>query len=148
MADFLSKIPSKTLRSTGLASVFEDAVFPTFAFLPSLTPDDESLQLLPPAYEVLRKLARKRAEADTELGSGEKEKMALLDKVMREGVFMGYFHAKEHVRVVEVLCRETRIILGEMGVHGVKHLKVRKESRTENGLGPWTTQGLTTTCRT
>jgi Protein of unknown function (DUF2454). len=126
MTDFLSKLPSKILRSTGLASVFEDAAFPTLAFLPSLTPDDASVQLLPAAYEVLRTLARKRAEAETELGSGEKEKMALLDKVMREGVFMGYFHAKEHVRVVEVLCRETQIILGEMGVHGVKHLKVRK----------------------
>lgn len=53
----------------------------------------------------------------------ETKKNELLDKMIREGVFMGYFHAKEHVQIVEVLCRETVEIVGEMGVHAVKHLK-------------------------
>ncbi|KAL1841849.1 hypothetical protein VTJ49DRAFT_6526 [Mycothermus thermophilus] len=113
LTDFLTKLPSRTLHDTGLASVFADAAIPTLAFLPSLTPEDESLELLPPAYGVLRVLAGKQQPPDG----------VLLDKVLREGVFSGYFHAKEHVRIVEVLCREAGVVVGDLGVRAVKHLK-------------------------
>ncbi|KAL2267728.1 hypothetical protein VTJ83DRAFT_5005 [Remersonia thermophila] len=113
LADFLAKLPGRTLRDTGLASVFADAAIPTLSFLPNLTPADESLELLPPAYGVLRVLAGKQQPADG----------ALLDRVLREGVFSGYFHAKEHVRIVEVLCREAAAVVGDLGVQAVKHLK-------------------------
>ncbi|KAL2135876.1 hypothetical protein VTI74DRAFT_6475 [Chaetomium olivicolor] len=122
LAAFLSKFPDKTLHDTGLAQVFEDAVFPTLSFLPNLTPDDESVQLLVPAYAALLTLAIKQPVVGKDGVVGGK-KNELLDKMIREGVFMGYFHAKEHVRIVEVLCRETVGILNEMGVHAVKHLK-------------------------
>ncbi|KAL2140987.1 hypothetical protein VTI28DRAFT_2992 [Corynascus sepedonium] len=122
LADFLHKVPDRTLHDTGLAKVFEDAIFPTLAFLPSLTPERESVELLNPAYGALRKLADKQPTAGKE-GSRRKPKIILLDRMLREGVFMGYFHAKEHVRIVEVLCQQTMPILDEMGVHAVKHLK-------------------------
>ncbi|KAK4193799.1 hypothetical protein QBC35DRAFT_6758 [Podospora australis] len=115
LADFLSKFPTKILQSTGLGQVFQDAILPTLSFLPSLTPEDESLQLLVPAYEALLILAKKQ--------STPAAKNALLDRIIREGIFMGYFHAKEHVRIVEVFCRQTVEILTLMGIHGVKHLK-------------------------
>ena len=123
LTSFIAKFPDKTLHDTGLAQVFEDAVFPTLAFLPSLTPDDESVQLLVPAYAVLLGLARKQpAVGKDDIPNGRKN--TLLNKMLREGVFMAYFHAKEHIRIVEVLCQQTTAILNQMGVHAVKHLKV------------------------
>ncbi|KAL2263302.1 hypothetical protein VTK26DRAFT_7422 [Humicola hyalothermophila] len=122
LADFLAKFPDKTLHDTGLAQVFEDAVFPTLAFLPSLTPDDESVQLLVPAYAALLRLADKQPAVGKD-GVPGRPKNALLDKMLREGVFTAYFHAKEHVRIVEVLCQQTTAILNQMGIHAVKHLK-------------------------
>jgi hypothetical protein len=135
LADFLAKFPDKTLHDTGLAQVIEDAIFPTLAFLPSLTPEGESTALLPAAYAALRRLADKKPAVGKD-GIAGAPKNALLDKMLREGVFMGYFHAKEHVRIVEVLCRETAGILNAMGVHAVKHLKVSKPMHTHSPI-PW-----------
>lgn len=113
------------LSNTGLASVFEDAVFPTLHFLPSITPEEESIQLLEPAYSALLTLARKadtRAEADSE--SGRTPRAKGLDKLLREGTFSSYFHTKEHVRIVRVLFAQTAEIVRAMGIQAVKHLKV------------------------
>ncbi len=69
---FLGKLPAETLRNTGLASLFEDAVFPTLLFLPSMTPEAESVQLLRPAYAVLLALAERHAAASS---AAHREKM-------------------------------------------------------------------------
>ncbi|KAK3398466.1 hypothetical protein B0T20DRAFT_498348, partial [Sordaria brevicollis] len=111
---FLDKFPSKILNETGLNKVFEDTVLPTFSYLPSITPEEESVELLGPAYAALRCLAGK-------LPAEKKNK--LLDRVMREGILLGYFHAKEYVRIADVLCHELGELLVQMGVNSVKHLK-------------------------
>lgn len=122
---FLEKFPANILRDTGLASVFEDAVFPTLHFLPSITPEEDSIILLEAAYTALLSLARKvepkagRAEAHS-----SSPKAKLLDKILRDGVFSAYFHVKDHVRIVEVLLIQTSKILDEMQIYAVKHLKV------------------------
>lgn len=81
------------------------------------------MQLLIPAYGALLALANKQP-VDGNDGVRNGPKNSLLDKILREGVFMGYFHAKDHIRIVEVLCQQTAIILNQMGIHAVKHLKV------------------------
>lgn len=116
---FLQKFPNNILRDTGLSSVFEEAIFPTLHFLPSITPEDESIQLLRPAYTTLLTLAGKM-----NVSKDSKVKDKFLDKVLREGIFSAYFQAKEHIRIVEVLIREAGSIVSEMGIHAVKHLKV------------------------
>ncbi|KAK3353539.1 hypothetical protein B0T25DRAFT_214675 [Lasiosphaeria hispida] len=118
---FLAKFPSKTLRNAGLSQVFEDAIFPTLSYLPTLTPEDESVQLLDPAFEVLLCLAD-MLETTTASGATN-HKMKLLDKMLREGVFSAYFHAKVHVHIVELLYRQLALILNQMGIYAVKHLK-------------------------
>ncbi|KAH6635214.1 hypothetical protein B0J18DRAFT_472244 [Chaetomium sp. MPI-SDFR-AT-0129] len=143
LSEFLAKLPAATLHATGLAQVFEDAIFPTLSALPSLTPEDESMLVLGPAYGALLQLARKvgqptASNSSSSIGDGKtatsrknengdggvlKKQHALLDKVLRDGVFMGYFHAKEHVRIVAELCSWTARILNELEVHAVKHLK-------------------------
>ncbi|KAK4215666.1 mitochondrial CCA tRNA nucleotidyltransferase [Rhypophila decipiens] len=135
LSKFLAKFPSKTLLETGLAQVFEDAIFPALSYLPSLTPEDESVRLLAPAFEALRILAGKvlsptstkaatgTPTSATAATTGKEKENKLLDRVLREGVFPAYFHAKEHVRIVEVLCQQTVLVLQQMGIHAVKHLK-------------------------
>jgi hypothetical protein len=115
--------------------VFEDAVFPILSYLPSLTPEAESVYLLGPAYATLLVLANKQpAVGKDSIPGGPKN--SLLDKMLRDGVLMGYFHAKEHVRIVAVLCDKTAAILNEMGVHAVKHLKVSAPHPTTPRIHP------------
>ena len=132
LTDFLAKFPDKTLHDTGLAQVFEQAIFPTLSFLPSLTPENESVRLLVPAFGALRSLAHKQstfasASAKEEKPTSTKEKEnKMLDRLLREGVFPAYFHAKHHIRIVETLCHQSGLIIRQMGIHAVKHLKVSK----------------------
>lgn len=125
MDSFLERFPANILRDTGLASVFEDAVSPTLHFLPSITPEEESIVLLEAAFTALLSLVRK---TETKAGKTEPHssspKAKLLDKTLRDGIFSAYFHVKDHVRIVEVLLNQTAKIVDEMRIHAVKHLKV------------------------
>ncbi|KAL8399587.1 hypothetical protein RB594_000110 [Gaeumannomyces avenae] len=115
LAVFLSRMDCATLAATGLAAVFRDAVFPTLLFLPRSTPEAESLRLQEPAYAALVALSR--------VGGKDGPDLALLDKALRDGVFTGFFYARDYIRVVEVLVRHAGLIVDEMKVHAVKHLK-------------------------
>lgn len=129
---FLERFPANILRDTGLASVFEDAIFPTLHFLPSITPEEESITLLDAAYTALLSLARKiepKAGKPEEHSSSPKAK--LLDRMLRDGVFSAYFHAKDHVRIVEVLLTQAAKIVDELQIHAVKHLKVSSPAFTQ-----------------
>ncbi|OAA68345.1 hypothetical protein SPI_00540 [Niveomyces insectorum RCEF 264] len=142
---FIDKVPDyrNILHNTGLESVLADAVFPTLLFLPRLTPEKESLQLLEPAYAALLSLAAAAAAAPVPLSAassagsrrGEdatrglhhlppKPAADLLDKILRDGIYAGYFHASEHIRIVELLVRQAGRVIETMGgVYAVKHLK-------------------------
>lgn len=114
---------------TGLAEVFEEAVIPTLMFLPSITPVDESMQLLGPAYNSLFVLADVRWEP-SEAGKpglesqNQTEKMKFYDRIMRKGILMGYMHSHEHLQIIELLTWEIGVLVEKMGMHAVKHLKV------------------------
>lgn len=87
--------------------------------------------MLSEAYPALLMLSRVRyPNADGE-GQGEdyKHKMAFLDNVLRKGILAGYAHCPEHVRVVKVLVEQLATYIDEMGIWGVKHLKVRLSRR-------------------
>lgn len=96
-------------------------MLPTLQFLPSHTPEDESAQLLGPAYTALVLLARTRFSYDGNLAA----KRGLLDKLLREGIFSAYSHASEYIRIVEALAQNARLIIDELGIDATKHLKVR-----------------------
>ncbi|KAI1089109.1 hypothetical protein F5B19DRAFT_485488 [Rostrohypoxylon terebratum] len=130
---FWSRCPPNLMQNTGLATVFEDAVFPAVLFLPSLTPEDESLEILGAAYPALIEMAGLTytdhgPEAGPGLGGNEKQQITesqrkLLDKIVREGVMVGYHHAKEHVRLVSLFCEVLVCVINGMGILAVKHLK-------------------------
>ncbi|KAI1644368.1 uncharacterized protein F4817DRAFT_219778 [Daldinia loculata] len=136
---FWARCPVGLMRDTGLGEVFEHAVFPAVLYLPSLTPEDESLDILSAAYPVLIEMAGltvDRPLVTTGISTTEEQKQTqksthqiteaqrrLLDKIIREGIMVGYHHAKEHVRLVGLFCETLVCIINGMGILAVKHLK-------------------------
>ncbi|OTA02721.1 hypothetical protein A9Z42_0031640 [Trichoderma parareesei] len=114
---FLDKCPPNTILSAGVDNVIQDAVFPTLLFLPDTTPESESLQLLYPAYQVLLRVA----QLDPTPKSARRRKS--LDRLLRDGVFTGHFHASQHVRIVEVLMIVIKDIVSGMGLFSAKYLQ-------------------------
>lgn len=115
---FLTKCPVDILRSSGIGTVFQESVFPSLMFLPTLTPELESAALLRSAYRTLLMLAL--ADSDP----AAKKRRALLDKILRDGVLAGYFHASQHMRVVEVLMQSAAQVVEKLEIYAVKHLQV------------------------
>jgi tRNA nucleotidyltransferase (CCA-adding enzyme) len=117
---FLSLTPSALLQRTGLGEVFQDTLMPCLSYLPSLTPETESLELLRAVYPTL--LALLRARFPDAKDKAQKEKV--LDKIMRQGVLGGYTHAGEYVEIATLLVTKMGDLVDEMGIDSVKHLKV------------------------
>lgn len=120
LSDFVHKCPPRILRSTGVDVVFEKAVFPSLMFLPSITPEAESLTILRPAYAALIQLG----ELDCDPDDDGKPRRGLLDRLLREGVLAGYAHANEYIRIVEELVNTLQVIISKLRVHATKHLQV------------------------
>ncbi|KAF5531914.1 CCA tRNA nucleotidyltransferase mitochondrial [Fusarium napiforme] len=114
--EFMNRCPAQVLQNTGIGRVFADVIFPLLLYLPSVTPEDESTTILMPAYDVLIKLAQ--ATGDT----NSIERRRLFDKILRDGVFAGYFHASQHTRVVRVLLQKATAVINGLGIYTTKHL--------------------------
>ncbi|KAK8144705.1 hypothetical protein G3M48_005475 [Beauveria asiatica] len=114
---FLTKCPAEVLRTSGIDAVFRESVLPSLLFLPTLTPESDSVALLRAAYRALRTLA---LAADD---PADGKRRALLDRTLREGVLAGYFHASQHIRVVEVLMQAAAQIVEALQIYAVKHLQ-------------------------
>lgn len=123
MTIFLSKCPRQILDSTGVRNVIEDAIFPTLMFLPTLTPEAESIDLLHAAYGALFLLVK--GEPDSVIPSARRSS---LDKLLRDGIVAAFHHASQHARITELLMKYTTEIVQELGLSATKHLKVKSES--------------------
>lgn len=120
LLSLLKKTHSSLLERTGLGEVFRNALLPLLLYLPTLTPEEESLSLLEVVYTTLIELARARHPAD-----GQRHlRLKTLDQVFRYGILQGYSHAGEHVKIAELLVQKTTSMVHEMGIHFVKHLTV------------------------
>ncbi|KAI0200276.1 hypothetical protein F4808DRAFT_164754 [Astrocystis sublimbata] len=165
LRSFWDRCPDGLLSRTGLADVFEQAVFPTVLSLPSLTPETESLALLGAAYPALFDMAGIEgsdlmdADLDIQTTKGEivddkaagndrgllskgfsQAQRRLLDKIVREGIMTGYHHAKEHVQLVNLFCRTLRCLVDGMGILSVKYLKDTIHMISEILIDPFGTQ--------
>ena len=89
-------------------------------YLPSLTEETESLQLLNAAYPALFELARVRHADERQRAARSRA----FDSILRSGVLIGYAHAGEHVKIAEVLVQQMTFLINEMGIASAKHLKV------------------------
>ena len=94
---------------------------PCLLYLPSLTPENESTAILEKTYEALFALNR-------QLFPGHKHRRSRIkgfDKLVRDGIFKGYAHAGENVRIAELLVKKMTDLGNEMGIDSAKHLKVK-----------------------
>lgn len=146
MSTFIPRFPSKVLIQSGLDSVFEEAITPSLMWLPSLTPLEESLEILPEAYRALgvlcdvryplpktsssvslpsnlKEILKVNEKENVQEKKRKKERLKFLDRVTREGVFSAYMHSSEIPDIVEILVEQMSMLISKMGIHSVKHLK-------------------------
>lgn len=118
--------PPQLLKRTGLANVFEEALTPCLTYLPTLTPEDESIMLLNAAYPALIALAKTRypipSPVDT-LSDAAHQRAKALDKLIWDGVLFAHAHSGERVRIAQCLFAHLDSIVQELNIHTVKHLK-------------------------
>jgi tRNA nucleotidyltransferase (CCA-adding enzyme) len=119
---FLTKMDPGLLQRTGLGEVFEQALIPLLSYLPTLTPEPECLQLLGEVYPTLTILATERFSTQKERG----KVLQSLDKILREGVLTGCSYAGDYPNIVTLLMKRLEILITQMGIQGVKHIKVGK----------------------
>ena len=127
LTTFLHLTPSPLLERTGLGEVFESTLMPCLLYLPTLTEEAKSLQILHAAYKTLIALARVRFPEDN--GQQSLLRMKALDRILKVGIFKGYAHAGEHVRIAEVLVDQITNLVNEMGIESVRYLKVLFQTR-------------------
>ncbi|KAK6075974.1 poly polymerase protein [Seiridium cupressi] len=125
---FWEHCPPGQMAKVGLEEVFEQAIFPAVLYLPNLTPEDESIQILDAAYPSLFQIAG-LPYPEARIGKSVKQpeftsnQRKMLDKIVRQGILVGYHHANEHIRLTELFCKKTVAIVNGMGIFTVKHLK-------------------------
>ncbi|KAK6224764.1 poly a polymerase head domain-containing protein [Colletotrichum tabaci] len=109
----------RLLGDTGLGEIFQQSVFPSLLSLPGSTPEDESLQLLVPAYNAIVQLAEAQFPDD----EARPQKTKLLVKLLTEGILAGYWHASEYIRIVELLAQQIIPIVHQLGQSAIPHMK-------------------------
>lgn len=111
---------------------------PCLTYLPSLTPENESVMLLDKTYPALLALANVMfppSSASTTISTPPRPPTTkkaeenprtcekFLDTLLRQGILAGFAHAGEHVRIAEVLLKHLVPLLEAMQISSVKHLK-------------------------
>lgn len=119
---FLKVTPTSLLQRTGLGEVFQNSLMPCLSYLPTLTPEEESLRLLSAVYPALLTLIRQRYDKCNE--DCEIQRIKALDKILRVGILYGYAHAGENVTIATFLVSQISDLVNQMGIASVKHLKV------------------------
>jgi len=106
------------MSKTGVAEMFWQSIVPNLSALPPITDLDESVALLKVTYPTLITLSR--------LWHSETPKrMELLDKVVRDGFIQAMLFSSDKLKVVDVEFDSLNLLIEEMGIYFVKHLKVR-----------------------
>ncbi|KAL9600388.1 MAG: hypothetical protein Q9219_003238 [cf. Caloplaca sp. 3 TL-2023] len=115
----LNVVPTNLLERSGLGEVFHDTVMPYLLYLPSLTPEDESIPLLDAAYTALIVLSSAHYGTSNTTAS----RIRSLDAIFRYGILKGHSHAGENVRIASLLLKKSSDLVDAMGIYCVKHLK-------------------------
>lgn len=135
---------SKTLKRTGLTKVFEDSLAHNMLLLPSLTPEEECLQILSSLYPAYRALVEASFTATSPIAASNTGKLiavprgrslisrelldqhtwrqATLDRMLRGGILAGYMHASDYVQIATLLVSEISYVVAMMGASSAKYL--------------------------
>lgn len=117
---FLKRVPPPLLQRTGLGEVFQNALMPCLLYLPSLVEENESIEILKGAYVAVILLVQVQFPGDKH----RTQRMISLEKVLTDGVFKGYAHAGENVKIAEFLIQMMINLVKELGIDVVKYSKV------------------------
>ncbi|EME78614.1 uncharacterized protein MYCFIDRAFT_143868 [Pseudocercospora fijiensis CIRAD86] len=113
----LKSTPTSLLNRTGLGEVFEEALLPCLTYIPTISPEEESIPLLKALYPALLILSKSRFPND------KPHRVKLLDTIIRKGIIYGYTHCPSHPHILEILFHQLGIYLDELGIDSVKHIK-------------------------
>lgn len=94
---------------------------PCLLCLPSLVEENESIEILEGAYVALILLNQVQFPGDKH----RTQRMISLEKVLTDGIFKGYAHAGENVKIAELLIQKMTSLVKEIGIEVVKYSKVQ-----------------------
>ena len=94
---------------------------PNLSSVPPLTDIDDSVPLLRVTYTTMIKLAKIWYPS-------RPDRAHLLDKLVRDGVIYGMMFAGDKLQIAQVELEALDLLVREMGIYFVKHLKVRVSS--------------------
>ncbi|KAL4992924.1 hypothetical protein BDV10DRAFT_190449 [Aspergillus recurvatus] len=138
---------SDILRRTNLSSVFEDAIRPLFHSLPTITPEDDSIQLLGEAYPALRSLvqtsyrlspAATQSNPSTQRPKEDEKFISTTTKTLRDHLIPSFHHISStnptttsgttfasfpHPRLSTLLLDQIAITCADLGIHTTKYLQ-------------------------
>ncbi|KAB2110373.1 hypothetical protein AG0111_0g496 [Alternaria gaisen] len=112
---------AKFLHRTGYHNIFAEALLPMFTYIPSITPEAESVTLLKEVFPTVTLLAQ-LLPADTDKGDSRER---FLDKILREGVLSPLAHfprPSSYAELATLIMSHVPVLLGLMGIGTVKHL--------------------------
>lgn len=105
------------LARTGYYEVFASTLWPLLTYIPSLTPESDSVTIFESVYGPLRSLAV--------LARTEKQRVQFVDKLMREGVLAPLSHfpsPSTYPNLASSIIRQINEIAALLGIDAVKHL--------------------------
>lgn len=140
---------SDILRRTNLSAVFDDALAPCLLSLPTLTPEDESIQILSAAYSALLLVLQTRyhtkSKSEKFTDDDKRQYTSRLVTLLRDSVIPSFHHVSSsparsasaaatassstllssfpYPRLSTLLLEQATILVTELRIHTVKYLQ-------------------------
>jgi hypothetical protein len=119
----LLSTPPQLLQRTGLAPLFEEHLTISLSYLPTLTPVEESVIILPPAFAALLTLIDAAyPPAPTAKHRLSESRIKSLDKLLRHTILAHYPHIQEYPPIAVIFLANIPPILERLGIDSVRHL--------------------------
>lgn len=118
----LQKASTKLLTQTGLTPVFEESLLACTTYLPSLTPESDSIAILNVAYPALLTLADTAFPVPSSPAHFPARTKFVMG-ILRKGFLAGFAHSGSNVHIAPTLLSHLPPILSALGIDSVVHLK-------------------------
>jgi tRNA nucleotidyltransferase (CCA-adding enzyme) len=123
LTSLLSVTPAALLSRTGLGSVFSDAVTPCFSYLPTLTPEAESIPLMDAAYPALFILAEIRFSKDSSSPHAPSPYIRHFSGILHNHLLSSLTSTLElYPTLSATLLTHLQALLNLLGIHTIAHL--------------------------
>lgn len=122
----LEATPSPLLKRTGLAPLFAESLYISTTYLPSLTEEEDAINILEAALPALLILSKAAFPPPISRIVDEKAYIAStasLTTLLRQGILTPYRNASEHVQIAETLLLQIPPVLDALGIESVRFLK-------------------------